>query len=418
MAISVKSEVFNSLLMKVESIQARARLLMGLRNMVGLKPDQDISPFQWEVLESQLTAVSNTVRERLRAITDRFLSEQHDPRMRQKFIDHLGEMELELTSAYLFYDTYMDILTQRLSDNLGPLLKGCDAIAANALQRSFLAETTVAPLVYCDRGFGASTLREGVLLSKSILNPISFIAIPYSRINEKYNLISINHEVGHQTLIKLNMVGLWQQVFKEALKRANASPIIQDLYANWSKEIVPDFWAFCLSGMAQTCSIRDILVLPTRMMFSISGLQPHPPSYLRFLVSVECCRHLWGKGDWDEWEDDWVELYPMDNLDSMTRQLIITAKSFIPVVVKAMFQTRFKKLNNKALTDLFALEEVSPQTLDKFSTLEGVLSESFKSLSIGAQLAVFRLLREKRKVKLVHIDSMMDIWLKGLKLNN
>lgn len=418
MATLTTTGISNSLLMKVESIQARARLLMSLRKMVGLKPHQDIASSQWVVLESLLSGVSNKVRERLRSLSDRFLSEQYDPEMRQKFIDHLGELELELTSAYLFYDTFMDILTQRLSDDIGPLLRGCDVIAAHALQRSFLAEITIAPLVYCDRGFGASTLREGVNLSKSITNPIQFIAIPYSRIYEKYNLISINHEVGHQALIKLNMVGLWQQVFKEVLQKANASDLIQNLYANWSRELVPDFWAFCLSGMAQTCSIRDVLVLPTKMMFRITDLQPHPPSFLRFLFSVECCRHLWGKGVWDEWEADWIGLYQTDGLDNITRQLIISAKSYLPIIAKAMFQTKFKKLNNKPITDLFNLNELSPERLAKFSTLEGVVSKGFSTLSIGAQLATFRLAREKPHIRAADIDRMMGTWLQELKIKN
>ena len=401
-------------LLKIASLRTRARRLTGLRKMVGLKPHQDISAEQWDVLESQLAAVSNKISGQLRVYTDHYLSEQNDVATRQILINRLGELEMELTAAYTFYDTFMDMLTQRLSDDIGPLLRGCDRIAADALQRSFLAETTVPPLVYCDRGFGASTLREGVHLSKNIPNPIPFIAIPYSRMMEKYNLISINHEVGHQALIKLNMVTLWQQVFKEALKKAGAPPIIQDLYANWSKEIVPDFWAFCLSGMAQTCSIRDVLVLPTPMMFSISTLQPHPPSYLRFLVSVECCRQMWGQGDWDDWEIEWLTLYPTIDLDDATRQIIMDARQYIPVVAKALLRTKFKKLGNKPLTSLFDMAVLAPKTLKKCAYTEGPLSADFKVLPIGAQLAVFRLMREKRTIKQIDIDRLMTNWLKGL----
>jgi hypothetical protein len=417
MATTVKTAkmlISATFLLKIASLRTRARRLTGLRKMVDLKPHQDISAEQWGVLMSQLAAVSNKISGQLRVYTDHYLSEQNDVATRQILINRLGELEMELTSAYTFYDTYMDILTQRLSDDIGPLLRGCDRIAADALQRSFLAETTVPPLVYCDRGFGASTLREGVHLSKNIPNPMPFIAIPYSRMMEKYNLISINHEVGHQALIKLNMVALWQQVFKEALKKAAAPPIIQDLYANWSKEIVPDFWAFCLSGMAQTCSIRDVLVLPTPMMFSISTLQPHPPSYLRFLVSVECCRQMWGQGDWDDWATEWLTLYPTTDLDDATRQIIVDAKQYIPVVAKALLQTKFKKLNGKPLTSLFDMAVLNPKMLKKCVYTEGPLSADFKALPIGAQLAVFRLMREKRTIKQVDIDRLMTNWLKEL----
>ena len=403
-----------SLLLKIDSLRTRARLLTNLRKMLALQPRQDISVDQWEVLESQLGAVSNKIRQQLRMYTDQYFSERNDPVIRQTLINRLGELEVELTTAYGFYDTFMDILTQRLSNDIGPLLKGCDAIAAHALQRGGIADITVLPLVYCERGFGASTLREGVSLNRTTPNPIPFIAIPYSRINEKYNLISIFHEVGHQALVKLNLVGVWQQVFYEALKKAGAAPLVCSLYANWSKEIVPDFWAFCLSGMAQTCSIRDVLILPATMMFSISTIQPHPPSYLRFLVSTEWCRQLWGKGDWDAWEDEWIQLYPLNRLDDTTRQLISEAKRYIPSVGRALLRTRFKKLNNKPLTALFALDTLAPQRLKSWATPQGIDTDSFRKQPIGVQLAVFRLMREKREIRQTEIDKRMDEWLKNL----
>jgi hypothetical protein len=404
----------SSLLLKIHSLRTRARLLTNLRKMLSLQTHQDISAEQWEVLESQLTTVSNKIRQQLRIYTDKYFSERNNVLVRQTLINRLGELEVELTNAYGFYDTYMDILTQRLSNDIGPKLKGCDAIAAYALHHGNIEDISVDPLVYCERGFGASTLREGVSIIRNTANPIPFIAIPYSRISEKYNLISIFHEVGHQALVKLNMVSLWQKVFYEAVKRAGGAPLICSFYANWSKEIVPDFWAFCLSGMAQTCSIRDVLILPYNMMFSISTIQPHPPSFLRFLVSIECCRQLWGTGDWDGWEKEWVSLYPLDNLDDSTKQLIAEAKQFIPAIGKALLQTKFKKLNNKPLLSLFSLDKLSPLSLKKMTTVEGVNSAEFKKQSIGFQLAVFRLMREKHAIKQTEIDVLMDKWLQGL----
>lgn len=408
------NQVNSSLLLKISSLRTRAGLLVNLRKMIALPPSQDISEAQWQILEAQLATVATKIRQQLRIYTDRYFSERNDPAIRQTLINRLGELEVELTNAYNFYDTFMDILTQRLSNDIGPMLKGCDAIAEYALQRGNLVDITVAPLVYCDRGFGASTLREGVSLGGNTPNPIPFIAIPYSRISEKYNLISIFHEVGHQALVKLNMVSLWQQVFQKALSKAGASPVICNLYANWSKEIVPDFWAFCLAGMAQTCSIRDVLILPQQMMFNISSIQPHPPSYLRFLISIDWCRQLWGKGDWDAWEDEWLQLYPLDSLDETTQQIIKEARQYIPTVGQALLRTRFKKLDNRPLTTLFDLNTLGPPLLKKMATIEGVNAPEFSKQPIGIQLAVFRLMREKRTTKQADIDKRMDKWLKQL----
>lgn len=410
----VNNQVSSPLLLKIDSLHTRAGLLVNLRKMIALQPSQDISEAQWQILEAQLATVATKIRQQLRIYTDKYFSERNDPVIRQTLINRLGELEIELTNAYNFYDTFMDILTQRLSNDIGLMLKGCDAIAEHALQRGSLADITITPLVYCDRGFGASTLREGVSLTRNTPNPIPFIAIPYSRISEKYNLISIFHEVGHQALVKLNMVSLWQQVFREGLIKAGASPVIANLYANWSKEIVPDFWAFCLSGMAQTCSIRDILVLPSSMMFNVSTIQPHPPSYLRFLISIDWCRQLWGKGDWDAWEDEWVQLYPLEGLDETTQQIIKEARQYIPIVGNTLLRTRFKKLDNKPLTTLFDLNNLSPSLLKKMATIEGVNAPEFNKQPIGIQLAVFRLMREKRTIKQADIDKWMDKWLKQL----
>ena len=363
MKTSLQTKVVpDTIIQKIESLRFRARLLTGLRSMLDLKPHQDISAEQWEALETQLATVSNKIRQQLRIYADRYLSERNDPKMRQTLINRLGELEMELTEAYNFFDTFMDILTQRLSDDIGPLLRGCDVIAADALKRGFLADITIPPLVYCERGFGASTLREGVNIQRNVPNPIPFIAIPYARMSEKYNLMSINHEVGHQALVKLNMLDLMQTVFRKGLAKAGATPLIQNLYANWSRELVPDFWGFCLSGMAQTASVRDVLILPTAMMFSISTGQPHPPSYLRFLMSVEWCRQLWGQGDWDAWAAEWQSFYPLDDLDEPTRAIIEEARKWLPIVSRLLIKTKFKKLGNKPLTSLFDLSKLEPNT--------------------------------------------------------
>ena len=406
-----------SFLLKIESLRIRAKKLTDLRKSLALKPNQDIRTEQWEVLETQLATVSNKIQHSLRMNADKYLSERFDIKLRRALINRLGELELEITTAYNFYDTFMDILTQRLSDEIGPLLRGCDVIAEDALKRGFLADITVPPLVYCERGFGASTLREGVNILPHVPNPIMFISIPYSRINEKYNLISINHEVGHQALVKLNMLQLLETVFREALQKAGASSMVCDLYANWSREIGPDFWAFGLSGMAQTCSLRDILVLPIPMMFNFSLGMTHPPSFLRFLISAESCRQIWGKGDWDDWEAEWRELYSSQSLDEASRLVINEAQRFIPVVVKALIGTRFKKLNRKPLLSLFAMDKLEPKKLKMMANTEGVKSIEFKKNPIGVQLAVFRLMRENRNIKLAEIDQLMGLWLKNLSIS-
>ena len=396
---------------KIESLRTRAKALANLRDEVALPPDRDLKKEQWEALESQLTTVSNGLMQRLRTYTDRFLADRENPAVRRQLVEFLGRLELEVTESFNFYDTYMDLLTQRLSKPVGEMLKGCDAIAFDGFRRGFLADITVPPIVYCERGFGASTLRESINILPNVPNPMQFIAIPYSRLLEKYNLISIYHEVGHQALVKLNLTKLFEKVFDEQLARAGATDLLRSLFRNWSKELAPDFWAFCLTGMAQTSSLRDILFLPPKYTTCINPAQQHPPAYIRFLMSVHWCRHLWGKGDWDDWEKEWKEIYPLSSLDKISRDVILSVERFLPLAAKIYCDTRYKKLDNKPLASLFSLEDLSPAALKAMANDKAIETAAFKVKPIGFQLAVFRLMREDRQYKQSYLDTRMHDWL-------
>jgi len=389
----------------------RAKALTNLREEVALPPERDLKKEQWEALQGQLTSVSNSLLQRLRTYTDRFLADRENPAVKRQLVEFLGRLELEVTQSFTFYDTYMDLLTQRLSKPIGDLLRGCDAIAYDGIRRGFLAEITLPPIVYCERGFGASTLRENINILPNVPNPMQFIAIPYSRLVEKYNLISIYHEVGHQALVKLNFVKLFEKVFDEQLAKAGASNLLRSLFINWSKELGPDFWAFCLTGMAQTCSLRDILFLPQKHVTCINTSQQHPPAYIRFLVSVHWCRHLWGKGDWDVWETEWKEQYPVSSLDKITREVIFNVERFLPLIAKIYCDTRYKKLDNKPLTSLFSMGNLSPNALKTMANEKAITTAEFKLKPIGVQLAVFRLMRENRQNKQAYLDNIMREWL-------
>jgi hypothetical protein len=400
------------LLSKVESLKARTELLTGLRKVVSTKDYSNISPKQWYAINNQLNAVANKISLQLSLYTDRFLADAENGKEQHKLIDALGEIELELSQAYTFYDTYMDILTQRLSHVLGPLLRGCDVIAADGLKNEYLTSVTRNPIVYCDRGFGASILREGVSIAKTI-NPVAFIAIPYSRLAEKYNLISIYHEVGHQALSKLNLVEAFQQVFSLCAKRAGANRLLQNMFSNWSKEVVPDFWAFGHTGMGHTSSMRDVLMVPQAMAFGASPYQQHPPTYLRFLISVEWCRFLWGRGDWDEWSEEWEAFYPTKKLDNVTREIILQAKRYLPAIARATLTTRFKKLNRRNINCLFDINRIAPYNLKKCKN-----NEHFVSQPIGVQLSSFRLMRDKKNLPIDELNRIMHSWLINLTNQN
>jgi hypothetical protein len=405
----------STLAQKIESLRARIELLTSLGDVVTVNGQLNLSPQQWEPIQLQLNSIAHKLLNRLNHAADKYLTASFGLSDQSGLADILGEIEIDLSQAYSFYDTFMDILTQRTSPVLGPLLRGCDTIAADGLKHLHLSETTRSPIVYCDRGFGASILREGVSLTGT-LNPIAFIAIPYSRLAEKYNLISIYHEVGHQALAKLSLITVFQEAFRQSAQNAGANKIVQGLFSNWSKEIIPDFWAFGHTGMAQTSSMKDVLFVPNSMAFTISPYQVHPPSYLRFLISVEWCRFLWGMGDWDNWAEEWESFYSVRKTDGTTQDLIRQAKRILPQIAQATITTKFKRLGGQSISSLFDWESLNPHSLNQKQKLIG--QPSFCKLPTGIQLAAFRLKRDKDKIPIQVLNNTMKKWLINLPKNN
>lgn len=400
---------------RVDSARLRIADLLALRQLVGLSRESDISSRQWAALERQLRAAEARLNGRLRRATDQHLAHTSDIRAARSLNAALGDIELELSRTYTFFDTYMDALTQRYSRRLGPLLAGCDVLAWDAMGKDHPALRIVEPpLVFCDRGFGASIIRESVRMPDGTPNPIPLIQIPYSRLKEKCNLTSVLHEVGHQALMRLGLVTTLPNVLRGALGRAGVSSVTRDMFALWSSEIGPDFWTFCTSGMAAAAGLREILALPPSHVFRVSWTDPHPPPFARVLLGFEFCRYQWGRGDWDEWEREWRALYPLDMAPRVERKVLVEAVAHLPLVAKTLFTTRFKTLDGRRLPELFRLSDLSPPALARLAA--GVRSGTLRlaGVSPATQLAVFRFIRERTRVSDATLDRIMSRWLTRL----
>jgi hypothetical protein len=404
-----------SLEQRVQSAGLRIRELSSLRTAVALPPKHDITEHQWSTLQLQLNAVEARLQGRLKRAADQYLGSAARLQPARSLNAVLGEIEMELSRAFTFFDTYMDVLTQRHTPELGRLLAGCDVLAWGAIRRNHAALRIVAPpLVCCNRGYGAMIIRESVPLPDGSPNPIPLIQIPYSRLKEKCNLTSILHEAGHQALSRLGLVTAIPDAFRAALARAGASEQMKDLWALWSSEIGPDFWTFCASGIAAAGGIREILALPPNQVLRISWTDPHPPPYLRVLLTFEWCRQQWGRGVWDQWEKQWVALYPLGRATAEAKQVLTQGLLHLPVLTRALLTTRFRTLNGQRVPDLFDLRSLSPAALAPVAAgaAKGVLR--LGGLAPAAQLAVFRLIKESGRFSEEALDAVMTRWLIGL----
>ena len=401
---------------RAASLRMRIESLSSLRKTVALPAAHDIGEQQWFAIESELKAVEIRLSRRLKRVSKEYFTQLNDKNSARILNSLFGEIELEMAKTFTVFDTYMDVLTQRNTPELGALLAGCDALALDALKKDHPAlEIIEPPLVYCDRGFGASTLREGIRLPGRGYNPTPLIQIPYSRLKEKCNLTSIFHEAGHEALVRLKLNAALPKAVSAALEKANAPATLRDLFALWCSEIGPDFWTFCSCGMAEAATIREILSLPSPHVFRIVWSDPHPPPFLRALITFDWCRQVWGNGIWDEWEAEWLELYSIKDAPPVVRDLLAKAKNYIPVIGGVFLRTKFRPLNGKTLPELFDLNAVAPSRLKRILKNSEKGKLNLKGLSPSVQLAVFRLIKEEGKQE-EKLDKTMTQWL--LKLSS
>lgn len=397
---------------RIDSLRTRIEALSSLEELIKLPPKYDITKRQWKVLGAELKAVETKLLRRLKRGASVHLSKGYDRAAARALNAQLGEIELEMTKAFAFFDTFMDVLTQRHTPELGQMLAGCDALALDGISKPHPALAIVeSPIVYGNRGFGAATIRENVKLPGGGYNPLPLIQIPYSRLKEKCNLTSVLHEVGHEAMVRCGLRTALPKALSAGLAKAGAPAAVRDLFALWSSEIGPDFWTFCACGLAEAGAIKEILALPSAHVFRISWNDPHPPPYVRALLSFDWCRQVWGSGIWDGWEKEWLDLYPLDDAPKTTRDLIRQIIVYIPTVSRILLRAKFRSLSGKAITDLFNLSILAPSELERRVNPSRSEVVNLRGLPPSAHLAVFRLLKERGKLTEEALDGLMTHWL-------
>jgi hypothetical protein len=397
---------------RVESLRLRIENLSALRSLVALPPEHDITARQWNILEAELNVIATRLLRPLDTGARAYLEQSQSRLAAQALNALLGTTELELSKAYTFFDTYMDVLTQRRTPELGPLLAGCDVLARDGIRKDHPALALIeAPLVYCDRGFGASTLRTGICIAGRGVNPMPLVQIPYSRLREKYNLTSILHEVGHEAIVRLGLRTVLPKALRQALAKAGAPAAIRDLFALWSSEIGPDFWTFCCCGLGAAGALREILTLPPPQIFHLSWADPHPMPYLRVLLAIDWCRQMWGSGVWDDWEKEWRALYPLPLASSEAKEFLAQGLKYVPSVSRVLLRGKFPSLRGRTIPSYFNFDALSPVELQRRlpSNQPGTLN--LKGLPPATQLAVFRLVKEQGKLSEEQLDEVMKQWL-------
>jgi len=84
----------------------------------------------------------------------------------------------------------------------------------------------------------------------------------------------------------------------------------------------------------------------------------------------------------------------------------------IPTVGSVLFNARFRALRGGSIPDLFALRALNPRRLTRLAAgAQHLESATTRQLSPCAQLAVYRLIRNRGQLSEQEIDGLMTKWL-------
>jgi hypothetical protein len=399
--------VYNSLIKRYSSIERKINSLTSIRLLVALKVDTDLTPRQWNCIETLLFQVKKDLLSQIKPILT--VRPINDSSSNTYINSILADAELRLNTGVKLFDTYLDLATQRNSIVLGAMLGGCDVFAADAIkQKHPILQLSETPMTYLERGFGGAVLRENIEFY-GYKNPSPLIQIPYSMLTTSFMACTIAHEAGHVSLPKLQLEKSFSNFIYEKLKNAGAPHKIRDLYTLWYREIFADLYAFLCCGTAQS-GIRDLLALSDNIVFDIRENDPHPVNYIRVLMSFEWCRLMWGHGIWDNWEEEWKSLYPISKSNSKHVKTIIELKEFLPLLSRGVLNWNVSHLGMKFI-DLFNMAPLNPNNLRRICENSTKIKHVLKQLTPCHQFAVFRFMYDENMLSGKQANKIIHKWL-------
>lgn len=398
---------YDEILKRYSNTYRKVNSLTSIRDIVSLNKYVDLTPRQWSSIETLLFSVKKDLLFNLRSVLH--LKNLNSLTSAKKMNTIIAETELKLDKALKIFDTYLDIITQRQSSVLGQMLGGCDVLAAAAIKQKHQALQIIEPpIIYLDRGYGAAIFKESMDFY-GYKNPSSLIQIPYSMLVCSYMLTSAAHEAGHFVQQQIGLDTIFPKMIFNILDEARAPTHVKDLFVLWNRELFADLWAFFCCGKAQS-GIRDLLALSNDIVFDIRLRDPHPTNYIRVLLSFEWCRQLWGRGKYDEWEEEWTTLYPLNLSKQRYAKTLEELRQYVPIFSRGIMRAVIPNLKVRFL-DLFDMKNLSPSSLNKISTDPEKFKYGLKNLNPCHQFAVFRHMYDENIINGRQCNRLVQKWL-------
>jgi hypothetical protein len=344
-----------------------------------LRLDDLASSEAWGRMESYLGI---SVRRHLQGVVDRLAADaralqamQEAARDQAGLADvhrHLLAFEQRYLRAETTLDFFADAINVRTNTEIAGLLRACDTLAQRSMAALLdaIGQPTPVALTYLDKGRGASILKAGLRLwDGGEACPVAVIKVT------RHNLLrptALVHEAGHQVAHIAGWNAELAAVLADGLLHEGGSAVeLSQAWAGWASEIAADCFAFGHTGYASVAALHDVLAAEAPLAFrSING-DPHPVSYLRVLLGVQLCRHVWGDGPWDELAVAWRALHPIALASNEVRDLVHGSLPLLPLVARLCLDRPMHSFAGRSLRAVLPPERVSPAALREMQSRLG-----------------------------------------------
>jgi len=311
-----------------------------------------------EIIHKSLIASVDNVSGYGKNMNQLFNSDTEFPRLKRS-VFNLRELYMRAENTVHFF---ADALNSRTNESIASLLRACDILCMKSMDAILPALGKESPMVltYIEKGLGASILKANLRLWDGNIIPVAAIKITQHNL---FRPTAIIHETGHQVAHMLGWNEELAAEFRKSISPTNR--MAAEAFASWSSEIAADAFSFAHCGYASVSALHNVVSGTPESVFAHHVGDPHPISYVRVLMNIEMCRQFYGKGHWDELEENFKEDYAIETSALNSAPLIKMCVALIPEVVRLLFRKSYSAFNEKTLTDLINPKFVSPTALLK-----------------------------------------------------
>ncbi|WP_262056087.1 hypothetical protein [Streptomyces sp. STR69] len=272
----------------------------------------------------------------------------------------------EFNSVLSHFDVFSEAVTQRSEHDVGVQLAGLDVAAVDALVTPGTPLADPPPIIcYLARGPGGAIRRVHTRIPGGGRSPVSLIRIPRERMVGYGIGSSLVHEVGHQAVAQLGLLGSLRPVLYD-IERHAGTAAERSAFRYWGltlSEVLADLFAVGKLGIGGTLGLMAVVSLPRRLVLAPALDDPHPFPYIRVRLSCAMGDALYPHPQWRQLSALWAALYPPHRAPRELRGLTGILERSMPRFVRLLVGHRPPSLSGARLADLMPRSSRTPALL-------------------------------------------------------